>query len=252
MSLSRLLALNLSVLIAMAIAPPSAMVTIQPDPPFAVTASAAQAAAEENDSLTNVLHTMDETAANFRSAQAEFVWTTYNSVINDVAEKDIGKIYFRRTAKGTEMAADVAPPASKQIVFADGKIQVYMPQTQQVDVYDASAHREEFETFLVLGFGSSGAEMRKSFEVKYLGPERIGNADTAKLELIPLSVKAKEQFPRIDLWIDTHRGLSLRQQLWEAGGDYRLADYSNIQVNKKIADNTFKLKTSGNVKVVNH
>jgi outer membrane lipoprotein-sorting protein len=220
--------------------------------PVTVMANAAQAAAGETDPLTSVLHTMDETAANFRSAQAEFVWTTYNSVINDVAEKDTGKIYFRRTSKGTEMAAEVSPPASKQIVFANGKIQVYMPQTEQVDVYDAGSHREEFETFLVLGFGSSGEEMRKSFEVKYLGAERVANQDTAKLELIPLSAKVKEQFPKIDLWIDTHRGLSLRQQLWEAGGDYRLADYSNIQVNKKIADNIFKLKTPGNVKVVNH
>lgn len=219
------------------------------------TASAAQQSDrtpdQKNDGLESVLKTMDQAAANFRSAQADFVWTTYNSVINDVAEKDTGKIYFRRSDKQTEMAAEVSPPASKQIVFSDGKIQVYMPETHQEDVYDAGSHREEFETFLVLGFGSSGAEMRKSFDVKYLGQEKIGDKETAKLELTPLSAKVKEQFPRIDLWIDMQRGLSLRQQLWETGGDYRLADYSDIQ-NKKIPDSTFKLKTSGTTKIVNH
>lgn len=195
---------------------------------------------------------MDENAADFRRAQADFVWTTYNSVINDVAEKDSGKIYFRRIGKDTEMAADVAPPASKQIIFANGKIQVYIPETRQVDVYDAGSHREEFETFLVLGFGSSGAEMKKSFDIKYMGTERIRDKDTAKLELTPLSAKVKAQFPHIDLWIDTQSGFSLRQQLWETGGDYRLADYSDIQVNKKIADNVFRLKAAGDAKVVNH
>lgn len=214
--------------------------------------AAVPAAAQETDPLASILHTMDETADGFRSAQADFVWTTYNSVINDVAEKDSGKIYFRRTGRDTELAADVAPPARKQIIFANGKIQVYMPETRQVDVYDAGSHREEFETFLVLGFGSSGAEMKKSFDIKYLGNERIGNKDTAKLELTPLSAKVREQFPRIDLWIDMQNGFSLRQQLWETGGDYRLADYSDIQVNKKIADNVFRLKPAGDAKVVNH
>lgn len=247
MSLPRLIVVNLGVLIAIAAVP---CFVSHSEGAFALV-SAAQAA-EESDPLGKVLHTMDETAPGFRSAQADFVWTTYNSVINDVAEKDTGKIYFRRTGKGTEMAAEVAPPARKQIIFADGKIQVYMPETQQVDVYDAGSHRDEFETFLVLGFGSSGTEMQKSFDIKYIGPERVGNVEAVKLELVPHSTKVREQFPRIDLWIDSHSGLSLRQQLWETGGDYRLADYSNIQVNRKIADNVFKLKTSGNVKIVNH
>jgi len=215
------------------------------------TPTVAQEPAPETDPLAKVLHTMDETAASFRGAEANFVWTTYNSVINDVAEKDTGKIHFRRTSKGTEMAAEVAPPASKQIVFSDGKIQVYMPETRQEDVYDPGAHREEFETFLVLGFGSSGSDMRKSFEIKYQGTERIGNKDTAKLELTPLSPKVKAQFPRIDLWID-ERGLAVKQQLWETGGDYRVADYSDVQLKQKIADSVFKLKTAGNVRVVNH
>jgi len=215
-------------------------------------ASAPAAAGQEADPLAQVLHTMDQTSASFHCAEANFVWTTYNSVINDVAERDTGKIYFRRTGKDTEMAADVAPPASKQIVFANGKIQVYIPETRQEDVYDVGSHREEFETFLVLGFGSSGAEMRKSFDIKYFGPEKINGKDTAKIELTPLSTKVREQFPRIDLWIDVQRGLSVRQQLWETGGDYRLADYSDIQVKQKIADNVFKLKTSGNVKIVTH
>ena len=247
----RLLASNLVMLAALA-ASQASIVAVAAIFSLALGLSAPMAAAQESDTLDKVLHTMDEAAANFRGAEANFVWTTYNSVINDIAEKDNGRIYFRRTGKDTEMAADVAPPASKQIIFANGKIQVYMPETRQVDVYDAGSHREEFETFLVLGFGSSGAEMKKSFEVKYLGNERIGDRDTAKLELTPLSAKVRGQFPRIELWIDTKSGFSLRQQLWETGGDYRLADYSNIQVKQKIADNVFRLKAPADAKIVTH
>ena len=204
-----------------------------------------------NDPLDKVLHSMDQSAVNFRTAQADFAWTTFNSVANEVVGTDKGKIYFRRSDKNIEMAADVTDPVPKQIVFTGGKIQVYQPAIGQVDTYDAGTHREEFETFLVLGFGSSGSEMRKSFDIKYVGQEKIGSFETAKIELAPLSEKVKQQFPKIDLWIDLQDGLSLRQQLWQTGGDYRLADYSNIQLNKKLGDN-FKLKTSGNTKTVTH
>lgn len=209
------------------------------------------APASGSDPLDKVLHTMDQTAVSFRTAQADFAWTTFNSVANETVGTDKGKIYFRRSDKDTEMAADVTSPAPKQIVFSGGKIQVYQPSIAQVDTYDAGTHREEFETFLVLGFGSSGSEMRKSFDIKYVSQEKIGTTDTAKIELAPLSQKVKQQFPKIDLWIDLQNGLSLRQQLWQTGGDYRLADYSNIQLNKKLPD-SFKLKTSGSTKIVNH
>jgi outer membrane lipoprotein-sorting protein len=226
--------------------------------PFSAASKKAKPRAEHQDSaasgsdpLDNVLHTIDQTSASFRTAQADFVWTTFNSVANEVVGTDKGKIYFRRSGKDTEMAADVTSPSPKQIVFTGGKIQVYQPAIAQVDSYDAGTHREEFETFLVLGFGSSGSEMRKSFQIKYAGQEKVGTADTAKIELTPLSDKVKQQFPKIDLWIDLQSGLSLRQQLWQTGGDYRLADYSDIQLNKKLPD-TFKLKTSGSTKIVSH
>jgi outer membrane lipoprotein-sorting protein len=246
----RLLVRNLAFAVAFAVAMQAgaAAKKSKPQPVPVVAATADQG----TDPLENVLRTMDQTAATFRSAQADFVWTTYNAVIKEVDGTDKGKIYFRRNGKEIEMAADIAPPDEQQIIFSGGKIKVYRAQTKQVNVYDAGAHREEFETLLVLGFGSSGSDMRKSFEVKYLGNEKIGDVETARLQLTPIAPKVKQQFPRIDLWIDPQRGLSLRQQLWQTNGDYRVADYSSIQVNKKIPDSVFKLRTSGDTTVVSH
>jgi outer membrane lipoprotein-sorting protein len=204
-----------------------------------------------SDALEKVMKRMDQAAKEFRSTQAEFVWKMYNSVVNDYAETDTGKIYFRRAGNEVQMAAEINQPASKKVVFSGGKIQVSQPNGQ-IDVYDASAHREEFEAFLVLGFGSSPEEMRKSFEVKYVGVEKIGDVAAAKLELTPISQKIKDRFPRIDLWIDPQLGLSLRQQLFQPDGDYRLADYSHFRVNQRISDNAFKLKQSANTKTITH
>jgi outer membrane lipoprotein-sorting protein len=215
-----------------------------------------QAAAKDENSKTGsldqVLHSMDENAAKFRSAQADFTWTPYNAVIGDNEAPDKGRIYFRRQGKDIEMAAMIQPPDDRQIIFSGGKVQVFQPKTKILDVYDTSAHKDEAETFLVLGFGSSGQDLRKSFDIKYVGDEKIGNVQTAKLELTPLSDKIKKTFPQIDLWIDPQRGISLRQKLLQTGGDYRMADYSNIRLHEKVPDSAFKIKSSGPTKTVNH
>jgi outer membrane lipoprotein-sorting protein len=202
--------------------------------------------------LESVLQQMDAAAAKFRTTDASFSWTQYNKVIEDVTEAQEGKIYFRRAGNETQMAAEILQPTAKVVIFSDGKIQIYQPRIDQVDIYDAGAHREEFESFLVLGFGGSGREMLKSFDVKYAGGEKIDGTDTAKLDLTPKSEKIRQHFAHILLWIDPQRGLSLQQQLFETSGDYRLAKYSDIQVNQKISDDKFKLKTSGKTKTLTH
>lgn len=210
------------------------------------------AAAAPDTDLDNVLTKLDETAAKFRSAQAKFTWNMFNAVINEVAETENGTIYFRRSPKETQMAAYIDKPDTKQVTFSEGKISVYQPNTATMDVYDASAHREEFATFLVLGFGSGGQEMRKSFDINYGGQEQIDGVDTAKLELVPKSDKVKQHFTQIILWIDSQRGISIQQKLMQPNGDYRLAKYVDIQLNQKIPDKVFKLKPSDRTRIVNH
>jgi outer membrane lipoprotein-sorting protein len=51
------------------------------------------------------------------------------------------------------------------------------------------------------------------------------------------------------LWIDPARGVALQQQLFQDNpGDYRMTKYSDIQLNGKIPDSVFKLKTDGETK----
>ena len=214
--------------------------------------TATKNAAPSSSSLDQVLHSMDQNAAKFRSAQADFVWTPYNAVIGESEAPDKGRIYFRKVGEDIEMGSIFKPPDERQITFVKGKIEVYQPKTKVVDVWETSAHKDEAETFLVLGFGSSGQDLRKSFEVKYAGEEKIGNVQTLKLQLTPLSQTVKKNFPEIDLWIDPQRGVSMRQKLLQAGGDYRLADYSNIRLNEKVPDSAFKIKSSGPTKTVTH
>jgi outer membrane lipoprotein-sorting protein len=199
--------------------------------------------------LDRVLAEMDTASRNFRSAEASFVWDQYQKVI-DETDTQKGKIYFRHQDNETQMAADISEPDKKYVLYTGGKVQVYQPKIDQVTEYNPGKSRSDLESFLVLGFGGSGHDLLKSYDVKYLGSENANGTDAAKLELIPKSPKLRNNIARILLWIDPARGVSVQQQFFEPSGDYRLAKYSDIQVNQKLPDNAFKLKTTGKTKFI--
>jgi outer membrane lipoprotein-sorting protein len=208
----------------------------------------APAALSQQTPLQQVLEQLDRTAASFHTAQADFLWTQYTKIVD---EKDVqkGTVYFRRSGNQVEMAADISDPTPPQyVLFTGSTVQVYQTKIDQVTEYNTGKDRAAVEGFLVLGFGGSGQDMLKSFDVTYSGTEDVDGVKTAKLNLVPKSEKVRNTFDHILLWIDPAQGVSLRQQLFAPGGDYRLAAYSNIRLNQKIPDGTFKLKTTGKTK----
>jgi len=216
---------------------------------FVTAAAAAQQTAAPNAALDSILSRMDATAANFRSAQADFTWDQYQKVV-DETDKQSGKVYFRRQGKETEMAADIIAPDQKYVLFTDSKVDVYQPKIDQVTRYSAGKDREAVESFLVLGFGGRGHDLMKQFNLTYDGMESAQGVNAAKLTLQPKSPRVANVFNRIILWIDPARGISVQQQFFEPSGNYRLTKYSNIQLNQKIPDSVFKLKTTSKTTVV--
>jgi len=207
-------------------------------------------AQQKSDSAQErVLDQLDRAAANFRSAQADFVWDQYQKVV-DETDTQSGKVYYRRLGKETEMAADITEPDRKYVLMTDDKIQVYQPRIDQVTVYNPGKNREAVEGFMALGFGGGGHDMLKSFNVSYLGKEMLNGTETDKLDLVPKAQNVRNNISHIVLWIDPARGVSIQQQLFQPSGDYRLAKYTNIQVNQRISDNVFRLKTTGKTKFI--
>jgi len=212
-------------------------------------------AASSSADLEKVLNQMDAVAAAFKTAEADFVWDQYTKVVNDT-DTQSGKVYFRKTAKETEMLADIAQPTQKYVLYQNSTVRVYEPRIDQETRYSAGKNRSDIESFLVLGFGGRGHDLAKSFDVSFQSYEQVGNVRAAKLDLLPKTAKGRSIFDHIVLWIDTSegsrtRGVSVQQQFFEPQGDYRLAKYSNIQLNQNIPNDVFKLKTTGKTKVIN-
>ena len=220
---------------------------------------AQSAKAADPGALDAVLKKMDAVAANFTTAQANFEWETYQKVIDEIIGVDKGVIYYRKSGRQVEMMAEVKEtgasassmkPEPKFVLLSGGKIRLYQPKLDQVTEYDLGKNQSDFESYIVLGFGASGQDLKKNFDVTYMGPETIDGVKTAKLQLIPKSENVKKTYSEILLWIDLDRGVSVQQQLFQPQGDYRLAKYSQIKLHEKIGDDVFKLKTTSKTQTV--
>jgi outer membrane lipoprotein-sorting protein len=192
--------------------------------------------------LDDVLKKMDSAAANFQTAQANFVWEQYQKVV-DETDTQSGTVYYRRTGDSIEMMAEVKQPDRKWVLYKSGQLQVYQPNIDQVMEYSTGGNRSEIESYLVLGFGGSGDDLKKSFDLTYAGEETIDGKPTAELQLVPKSEKVRANFPSIVLWIDLSRGVSLQQKFMQSQGDSRTAKYSEIKIPAKIGNDIFQLKT---------
>src|SRR5258708_1242821 len=169
--------------------------------------------------LDRVLTQMDAASRNFRTTQAGVISDQYQRVINETERQK-------------------------------GQIEVYQSKVDEVNEYNPGKNRGDVEGFLVLGFGGGGHDLLKSYDVKFLGSETANGVAAEKLELIPKSARLKNNIARILLWIDPARGGSVQQQFFEPSGDYRMAKDSDIQINQKLPDNAFKLKTTGKTKFI--
>jgi outer membrane lipoprotein-sorting protein len=209
--------------------------------------------------LEAVLKKMDTVAANFRTTQANFEWDTYEKVIDEVDDVQTGVIYYRRSSKNVEMMAEVKQagtslsdlkPSPKYVLFAGGKIRMYQPRPDQVTEVDLGKSHSDWESYVVLGFGGSGQDLQKNFDVTYEAQETINGVNTARLRLVPKSEKIRNTYSKILLWIDLERGISVQQQFFTPQGDYKLAKYSAIKINEKISDEVFRLKTTSKTQTI--
>lgn len=198
---------------------------------FAVTVSLGSAVAlAQNANLQKVLSQMDAASSKFQSAQADFTADSYTAVVqsHDVQK---GTIAFRRAGNATEMImhvkTDEDQPSLKDVLYKTGELDYYQPTVKQETILKAGTN---YERYLTLGFGGSGKDLSANWNINYQGNETIDGVETAKLDLTPKT--PSDQFTHITVWIDPKRGVSLKQQVFQESGDWRMAAYSNIKLNE--------------------
>jgi outer membrane lipoprotein-sorting protein len=203
--------------------------------------------------LDKVLAQLDAGATKFHSAKADFQWDQFERVVSST-DTQKGVIYFSGSGAAARVALDIQTvddqPSKKTIVYSDGILQFYQPQIDQMTVFHAGNKQEQYESYFTLGFGGSGTDLKKSWNITYQGMEAIDGTQTAKLDLVSKSASVRENFSHVTIWVDPARAVSLKQILYEPSGDSRTCYFRNIQTNQKISASVFKIKTDAKTQVV--
>jgi outer membrane lipoprotein-sorting protein len=212
--------------------------------------------------LTYVLKQLDTASAKFQRATADFQWDYYEKVVHDTSTQK-GSIYFEREKGSTDMGAILVDPNAgakskpiKVIQYQGGLVQIFDPGVDQITVLHEAGNQAEIESFLTLGFGGSGTDLARAWNVTDLGPESLTDAGqtikTEKLDLVGKDADARKNFTHITIWVDPTRAVSLKQVFYTPSGDYRTATYSNIKVNGNVHKDQFAIKKDKNTTTVNH
>ncbi|MGD0938265.1 MAG: outer membrane lipoprotein-sorting protein [Terracidiphilus sp.] len=218
-----------------------------------LTVRAAFAAPAAADDRERVLRRLDESARNFHSTSADF---EFDSVTTDpIPDKDVqtGTVYYERTGKDFRMAAHIGKDNNRKIekvyTFSDGVFKLFEGgSVNQVTTYSQVS---KYESYLMLGFGASGKDLEDKWEIKYLGPETLDGVKTEKLELVAKDPAVRKNIPRVTVWMDTERAISLKQVFDEGPGQYRVSVYFNIKVNQPLPADAFTFKTDSKTQYVN-
>jgi outer membrane lipoprotein-sorting protein len=200
---------------------------------------AAPLAMAQNADLQKVLGQMDAASAKFESASADLVADNYTAVVQS-HDLQKGSVAFRRAGGATQMVMHVKTendqPALKDVLYKNGELDFYQPDLKQETIFNSNSN---FERYFTLGFGGSGKDLAANWNIAYQGTETVGGVETAKLDLTPK--QPNSQFTHITVWIDPRRGVSLKQQIFQDSGDYRLVNYSNIKMNS-VQESAFALQ----------
>ena len=201
--------------------------------------------------LNSTLTKLDAAAARFKSTTAKF---EFDSIQTDpIPDKDVqtGTVYYERKGPAFQMGVHIdqvnGRSVPKIILVSGGVFKMYEKLLNQVTT---SNKVSKYENYLVLGFGASGKDLKDKWDIKDLGPESVGDVKTEKLELTARDPQVLKLFPKVTIWVDTDRGVSLKQVFDEGQGQSRICTYSDIKVNQSLPGDAFTFKTDGKTQYV--
>ena len=204
------------------------------------------------DDVNTVLRKLDAAAARVKSTSAD---VEFDSIQTDpIPDKDVqkGAVYYERKGNSFQMGVHIAEvnskPVPKVIVVSGGVFKLYEKMINQVTT---SNKVSKYESYLVLGFGASGKDLEQKWNIKYLGADTLNGVKTEKLELVAKDPEVLKLFPKVTIWVDPDRGVSLQQLFDEGQGQSRVCYYSNIKVNQTLPSDAFTFKTDSKTNYVN-
>jgi outer membrane lipoprotein-sorting protein len=205
--------------------------------------------AAAGDTVQQVLARMDKAARDFKAMTAQVTHVDHTDVLNDNTTES-GVVTMRKVQPGeVQGRVDFTVPDQKSITFEKRRIQEYLPKINTLQVFDLDKHGQQLDRFLMIGFGTSGTELAKDYNVVVLGTDNIKGQPAILLQLSPKAAEARQYVDKIELWIpEQGEPYPLREKIFEPSHDYRLVTYSDLKINPALKPDALQLKLPPGVK----
>jgi outer membrane lipoprotein-sorting protein len=187
--------------------------------------------------VDEVLRQLDREAKDFRSLSADIEYTKVTVVVDDHSTEN-GQIFVRRDDK---MRIEFTQPDPRTILRDGANLYLFNPKINRVEEYDLGRNKAMVDQFLLLGFGTPGATLKKNYVIILQDEETLDNRKVILLELTPKDAEVQKQVSKIQIWLDESTWLPAQQKFLETGsGDYLNIRYTKVVSNIRLTDERFK------------
>jgi hypothetical protein len=208
------------------------------------------------DSLDEVLNRMDQAAQKFRSLTATVHRTDYTDVLSDTAEEDGTFKMLKRAKTGVVLLAEFTGRDARKVWMSGTQVKIYYPKANSVDNFDTSKYTKSADLLVLVGFGTTKAELQKMYDISLGGNETIGTTKTTRIDLKPKSAQAKKLFNVIQLWIPDGGANPIQEKVLSGkeNKDYKLFKFSDevirTSADKDLPASDFELNLPAGVKQI--
>jgi hypothetical protein len=221
---------------------------------FALVALASPAAPPDTKTdLPALLSRMDKAAAEFKAMTAQVTYVTHTDVLNE-DNTEAGTAIMQKVQPG-EVAGmvDFVTPDPHSVTFEKRHVQRYFPKIKTLEVFDLEKNGEQLDKFLMIGFGTTGAELARDYDMAASGAEtpKGQTGRFVRLLLSPKSPEARLYVKTLELWIPQDGGpYPVRERILQPSGDYVVVTYSDLKINPVLKADAWQLKLPPGVKTV--
>lgn len=207
------------------------------------------AAAATAQTVGATLGRMDALSKTFRAVSADVRKISFTYFAKDTDEESGRLSLYRTSPQDVRMLMEFTKPEERAFSFAKNKAQMYFPKAMLVQEYNLGKSAHLVDQFLLLGFGSSSAELRKSYNIKYVEEVTIDGAKADHLYLEPKDGEAKDHVRGIDLYLAQPDGYPVKLKVLQPSKDYKEFQYSNVKINpSSVTEASVRLKLPKGVK----
>ncbi len=219
-----------------------------------IAAALAPAAPPNSELLQNVLSRMDKAAGDFKSMTAQVTYLTHTEVLNEEST-ETGTVLMKKLPSGeVQGIVDFLTPDKRTIAFEKRRVKRYYPKIKRLEIFDLDKHAAQLDKFVLIGFGISGTELARDFDVSVLGTEAMKEPPgmrAIQLRLVPKTGEAKQYVKTVDLLIPEQGDpYPLREKILQNSGDYQIITYSDSKINPPLPPDAGQLKLPAGVETV--